>query len=71
MPRRAPLYNMFPVGFSTVTSKGQITIPAKLARAMGIQRGDRFSMSVRNGSIVAQRITRRKTSQKKKEASRE
>jgi AbrB family looped-hinge helix DNA binding protein len=56
---------MFPVGFSTVTSKSQITIPAKLARAMGIQRGDRFSMSGLNGSIIAQRIQRRNTSQKK------
>lgn len=56
---------MFPTGSSTPTSKGQITIPAKLARAMGIQRGDRFSLSVLNRSIVAQRIPRRTTLRKK------
>jgi AbrB family looped-hinge helix DNA binding protein len=56
---------MFPVGSSTVTSKGQITIPAQLARAMGMQRGDRLSLSVLNGSIVAQRIPRRDPSPKK------
>ena len=56
---------MFPIRSSTVTSKGQITIPAKLARAMGIQRGDRFSLSVRKGSIVAQLFPRKKTPQNK------
>jgi len=56
---------MFPAGSSTLTGKGQISIPAKLVRTLGIQRGDRFSLSVRNGSFVAQRIPRRTTSQTK------
>jgi len=60
---------MFPDRSSTVTSKGQITLPAKLARVMGIQRGDRFTLSIVHGSIVAQRIPRR-TTLRKKEATR-
>ena len=41
----------------TVTSKGQITIPAALVRSLHLRRGDQFEVSVPNddpGSIALQ-----------------
>ena len=34
---------------SSVTSKGQVTIPKEVRRALGIRQGSRVSFAVRNG----------------------
>ena len=34
---------------STVTSKGQVTIPQEIRRALGIRQGSRVAFSTRNG----------------------
>ncbi|MEK6245096.1 MAG: AbrB/MazE/SpoVT family DNA-binding domain-containing protein [Pseudomonadota bacterium] len=34
---------------STVTSKGQVTIPKQVRRALGIRQGSRVGFAVRNG----------------------
>ena len=37
---------------STITSKGQITIPAKLRKRLGLMPGQRVAFDLRNGHIV-------------------
>ena len=41
---------------STVTSKGQVTIPQEIRRALGIRQGSRVAFSAKNGQ-VAMRVT--------------
>ena len=36
---------------STVTSKGQVTIPKEIRRALGIRQGSRVAFSARNGRV--------------------
>ena len=45
--------------FSTVTSKGQLVIPAKLRRKLGIQKGTRVAITEDNHRLVLQPITRK------------
>lgn len=42
--------------FSTVTSKGQLVIPAKLRRKLGIRKGTRISIIEENNRLVLQPI---------------
>ncbi len=37
------------MGESTVTSKGQVTIPQEIRRALGIRQGSRVAFSTKNG----------------------
>ena len=41
---------------TTVTGKNQITIPAKLARQLGIQPGQRIDWSIREDGVLTARI---------------
>ena len=43
---------------SSVTSKGQVTIPKEVRRELGIRRGSRVSFAVRNGKAEL-RVLRR------------
>ncbi len=43
---------------STVTSKGQLVIPARLRRSFGIKKGTLISFIEDNGRIIIQPITR-------------
>jgi len=36
---------------STVTSKGQVTIPKEIRRALGIRQGSRIAFATRNGRV--------------------
>ncbi len=45
------------VEFGTVTSKGQVVIPAELRRRLGIRPGTRLAFHEDNGQLVAQPIT--------------
>jgi len=45
--------------FATVTSKGQLVIPAKLRRKFGIRKGTRISIREDNLKLVLQPITDR------------
>lgn len=36
---------------STVTSKGQVTIPKEIRRALGIRQGSRVAFAARNGKV--------------------
>ena len=36
---------------STVTSKGQVTIPMEIRRALGIRQGSRVAFTAKNGKI--------------------
>ncbi len=45
------------VEFSTVTSKGQIVIPAELRRKLRIKPGTRVAFQEENGHLVLQPIT--------------
>jgi len=36
---------------STVTSKGQVTIPMEIRRALGIRQGSRVEFATRNGKV--------------------
>jgi len=38
--------------FSTISSKGQLTLPAEARRALGIRAGDRVLVRVQDGVIV-------------------
>ena len=40
------------MGFVTVSSKGQITLPAKMRKQLGIRTMDRIQLVVRNHEIV-------------------
>lgn len=42
---------------SVATAKGQIVIPAKLRRKLGIRKGTQVSIYERNGEIVMQPLT--------------
>ena len=37
---------------STVTSKGQVTIPQEIRRALGIRQGSRVAFSAKNGQVL-------------------
>ena len=37
---------------STVTSKGQITIPQEIRRALGIRQGSRVAFAAKNGAVA-------------------
>lgn len=39
--------------FTTMTSKGQLTIPKDVRDQLGIEPGTRFFVTVRNGQVVA------------------
>ena len=39
--------------FTTMTSKGQITIPSEVRDALNLQPGTRFYVAARNGQVVA------------------
>lgn len=41
---------------STVTSKGQVTIPAVLRRKLGLQEGDRVEFVEENGKVTVRRV---------------
>lgn len=43
---------------STVTSKGQVTIPKQVRRALGIRQGSRLAFSLRNGKAELQVVHR-------------
>jgi AbrB family looped-hinge helix DNA binding protein len=43
---------------STVTSKGQLVIPARLRRRFGIKKGTLISFIEDNGRIIVQPVTR-------------
>ncbi len=43
---------------STVTSKGQLVIPARLRRKLGIRKGTRVSFTEDNGRLILQPVTR-------------
>jgi AbrB family looped-hinge helix DNA binding protein len=43
---------------ATVTSKGQVVIPAKLRRNLGIKKGTRLYLEERNGEIVLRPLGR-------------
>ena len=36
---------------STVTSKGQVTIPKEIRRALGIRQGSRIAFATKNGKV--------------------
>lgn len=38
--------------YITITSKNQITIPAKIARQLGVNKGDRLEIKLRNKQLV-------------------
>ena len=44
--------------FTTVTSKGQVTLPAKLRKALGIQPGDRIELTLEGDEARLRRTTR-------------
>jgi len=41
---------------TTITTKGQVTIPAPLRRRFGIKPKDRVAFRVKNGEIVVSRV---------------
>lgn len=42
---------------STVTSKGQVTIPAEVRRYLGVRQGDKLSFVIDDSGDVAVRVT--------------
>lgn len=42
---------------ATVTSKGQLVIPARLRRKLGIRKGTRVSLKEQDGRLILQPIT--------------
>lgn len=44
---------------STVTSKGQVTIPKEIRRELGIRQGSRVAFTVRNGKAELRVLHRR------------
>lgn len=44
------------MAFATVSSKGQITLPAALRQSLGIQLHDRVAIERKNGMIVVTRV---------------
>ena len=43
---------------SVVTSKGQLVIPARLRRQLGIKKGTRVALTEDNGRLIMQPVTR-------------
>lgn len=43
--------------YSTLTSKGQLVIPAELRRRLGMRKGTRVAITEENGHLVLQPIT--------------
>jgi len=43
---------------ATVTTKGQLVIPARLRRRLGIRKGTLISFTEQNGRLILQPITR-------------
>lgn len=43
-------------GFTTLTDKRQITIPAHIAAALDMQRGDKLFITLQNNKIVAEPV---------------
>jgi AbrB family looped-hinge helix DNA binding protein len=50
-PMNAAANELVVEGTSKITSKGQISIPAKLMRTLGLKEGDRLHLVVENGGI--------------------
>jgi antitoxin PrlF len=48
------------VGFTAkITSKGQMTLPSKLRKALGVQPGDRVDLTLsKNGEVKMRKISR-------------
>jgi antitoxin PrlF len=42
-------------GVSTVTSKGQVTVPIEIRKALGIRQGDKIAFTLRNGHVTLSR----------------
>ncbi|MDR0958909.1 MAG: AbrB/MazE/SpoVT family DNA-binding domain-containing protein [Propionibacteriaceae bacterium] len=38
--------------YSTISTKGQITLPAEIRRELGLKPGQKVGMSVKDGSVV-------------------
>jgi AbrB family looped-hinge helix DNA binding protein len=43
--------------YSTLTSKGQLVIPAELRRRLGMRKGTRVAITEENGRLILQPIT--------------
>lgn len=41
---------------STISSKGQVTIPKEIREALGIQAGDVIAYEVKNGAVLLRRV---------------
>jgi antitoxin PrlF len=39
--------------YSTMTSKGQLTVPKEIRETLGLKEGTKFSVTIENGSVVA------------------
>jgi len=44
---------------TTVSTKGQLVIPARMRDALGIEPGDRVALTLDNGAIVLRPVTER------------
>lgn len=53
---------MSAIALSSVTSKGQITIPKEIREIMGLGEGDRVVFEMRDGVIYFRKVPRRKLS---------
>ncbi len=45
-------------GNATVSAKGQVVIPARFRRELGIRKGTRVSVTQENGQLILQPVTR-------------
>ncbi len=43
----------------TVTSRGQLVVPARFRRELGIHKGTRVSVTQENGQLILQPVTRK------------
>lgn len=48
---------------ATVTSKGQVTIPVQVRKALGIEAGDRLVFELRDDGLQVRALHRRKASE--------
>ena len=39
--------------YTTMTSKGQLTVPKEIRDSLGLKEGTKFSMTIENGTVVA------------------
>jgi antitoxin PrlF len=39
--------------YSTMTSKGQLTVPKEIRETLGLKEGTKFSLTIENGNVVA------------------